>query len=87
VTYGYSRYLLPMLFDSEGAIGSGNILSYVIFSTELFLSILILARALGMSCQSAFFPLGRCHFWQNLFSATVFFTLSRALIPAAVLRE
>src|SRR5262245_30783579 len=44
-------YFLPMLIlGNEGVISPGYIvLSYVTFSTEMFLSTLVLARALGMS--------------------------------------
>jgi hypothetical protein len=44
-------YFLPMLIlGNEGVISPGYIvLSYVVFSTEMFLSTLVLARALGMS--------------------------------------
>src|SRR5262245_46701882 len=44
-------YFLPMLIlGNEGVISPGYVvLSYVVFSTEMFLSALVLARALGMS--------------------------------------
>lgn len=44
-------YLLPLLFEKDGgAVGTQYIvLCYVVFSIELFLSTIVLARALGMN--------------------------------------
>src|SRR5262249_37961288 len=44
-------YVLPMLFLGNGDAISPQyiILSYVVFSTEMFLSVLVLARAIGTS--------------------------------------